>query len=83
MASAVLQMHKQGGLIGTVKTEAHKVMEFRILRGARRTQSKIIVLDFRRADFGLFKDHLDRVPWDHALKGKEARNLVNISHLLS
>lgn len=53
MASAVLQMHKQGGLIGTVKTEAHKVMEFRILRGGRRTQSKIIVLDFRRADFGL------------------------------
>jgi len=42
---------------------------FRILREGSRAKSKIRVLDFRRADFGLFRDLLSRVPCDGALGG--------------
>ncbi|KFO08151.1 hypothetical protein N312_12568, partial [Balearica regulorum gibbericeps] len=31
-------------------------------------------LDFRRADFGLFRDLLGRVPWDKALEGRGAQD---------
>ena len=46
---------------------------FRILRAGRGVKSKLTTLDFRRADFGLFKDLLGRVPWDKALEGREAQ----------
>ncbi|KAK4825741.1 hypothetical protein QYF61_002180 [Mycteria americana] len=32
--------------------------------------SRTATLDFRRADFGLFRSLVDRVPWEAALKGK-------------
>lgn len=48
-------------------------MEFRILRGARRLQSKLTTLAFRRADFVLFKWLLGSVPWDMALKARESQ----------
>lgn len=36
----------------------HKITEFEILRGMRKTSSRIKTLDFRRADFDLFKELL-------------------------
>ncbi|KFW07543.1 hypothetical protein N327_05512, partial [Fulmarus glacialis] len=41
-------------------------------------------LDFRRADFGLFRDLLGRVPWGKALEGREAQEsqLIFRDHLL-
>ncbi|KFV13526.1 hypothetical protein N340_11889, partial [Tauraco erythrolophus] len=41
-------------------------------------------LDFRRADFGLFRDLLSRVQWDEALEGRGAREswLIFKDHLL-
>lgn len=48
-------------------------MEFRILRGARRLNSKLTTLAFRRADFVLFKWLLGSVPWDMALKARESQ----------
>jgi len=43
--------------------------EFRILRGRSRAVSRITTLDFRRADFGLFKD-LGGNTWVRALEGR-------------
>ncbi|PKU35594.1 glycerol kinase [Limosa lapponica baueri] len=49
------------GFPGDVKTKGnlgcsdHEMVEFRILRGWSRAKSKITSLDFRRADFGLFR----------------------------
>jgi len=45
------------------------MVEFRTLRAGRRVKSRLTTLDFRRADFGLFKYLLRRVPWDKALEG--------------
>ncbi|KFW67405.1 hypothetical protein AS28_01846, partial [Pygoscelis adeliae] len=41
-------------------------------------------LDFRRADFGLFRDLLGRVPWDKALEGRGAQEswVIFKDHLL-
>ncbi|GAB0205806.1 hypothetical protein GRJ2_003046200 [Grus japonensis] len=78
------------GLVGDVKLKGslgcsdHKMVEFRILRAARRVCSKLTTLDFSRADFGLFRDVLGRIPWDKALKGRGAQDswLVFKGHLL-
>ena len=44
----------------------------------RRTKSKITTLDFRKADFGLFRDLLGGVPWDKAMERRRGpRNLVD------
>ncbi|KAK4823788.1 hypothetical protein QYF61_006510 [Mycteria americana] len=68
-------------LIGDVKVKGslgcsdHDMVDFRILRGRRRVKSKLTILDFRRADFGLFKDLylLGRVLWDRPREEDEVR----------
>ncbi|GAB0178597.1 hypothetical protein GRJ2_000325000 [Grus japonensis] len=78
------------GLVGDVKLKGslgcsdHEMVEFRILRAARRVHSKLTTLDFRRADFGLFRDLLGRIPWDKALQGRGAQDswLILKGHLL-
>jgi len=49
-----------------------EMVEFKILRAVMRVHSKLTTLAFRRADFGLFRDLLGRVPWDKALEGSSA-----------
>lgn len=39
------------------------MVEFEILSAARRVQSKLPALDFRRTDLGHFRDLLGKVPW--------------------
>ncbi|GAB0184915.1 triadin [Grus japonensis] len=78
------------GLVGDIKLKGslgcsdHEMVEFRILRAARRAHSKLTTLDFRRADFGLFRDLLGRIPWDKALEGRGAQDswLIFKYHLL-
>lgn len=63
----------KGGLIGELKVEGtidfsdNGMAEFRILRGESQTKSKITTQDFRRADYFLFRDLSERIPWDKAL----------------
>lgn len=57
----------------------HGIIEFRILKGERSAKSKPTGLNFRRADFGFFKDLFHGVLWDKALEGGGAQEkLVNI-----
>lgn len=53
-------------------------------KAARRVCSKFKILDFRRAEFGLFRDLLGKVPWDKALKARWAQKgwLIFKDHLL-
>ncbi|KAK4830600.1 hypothetical protein QYF61_012026 [Mycteria americana] len=46
------------------------MIEFLIRGEAARGVSKTATLDFRRADFGLFRRLVERVPWEAALTGK-------------
>jgi len=69
------------GLVGNVKLKGslscsdHEMVEFKILRAASRAHSKLTALDFKRADFGLFRDLLSRVPQDRALDGRGAQEI--------
>ncbi|KAK4822089.1 hypothetical protein QYF61_009726 [Mycteria americana] len=56
-----------GGCLGQ---SDHEMIDFLILEGVRRGLCKTATLDFQRADFGLFRRLVDRVPWEAALKGK-------------
>ncbi|GAB0191026.1 hypothetical protein GRJ2_001567900 [Grus japonensis] len=85
-----LVLTNKKGLVGNVKLKGslgcsdHEMVEFKILRAVRRAHSKLTTLDFRRADFGLFRDLLGRVPWDKALEGRGPQEswLVFKDHLL-
>ena len=74
-----LVLTNKEGLVGNVKLKGnlgcsdHAMVEFKILRAARKVHSKLATLDFRRANFGLFRDLLGRVPWDKALEGRGAQ----------
>ncbi|GAB0203802.1 hypothetical protein GRJ2_002845800 [Grus japonensis] len=85
-----LVLTNKEGLVGDVKLKGslgcndHEMVEFKILRAARRAHRKLTTLDFRRAGFGLFRDLLGRIPWDKALEGRGAQDswLIFKGHLL-
>ncbi|KAK4818694.1 hypothetical protein QYF61_017915 [Mycteria americana] len=85
-----LALTNKEGLVGNVKLKGslgcsdHEMVEFRFLRAPRRAHSKHPTLDFRRADFGLFRDLFGRVPWDKALEGSSDQEswLTFKDHLL-
>ncbi|KAK4818289.1 hypothetical protein QYF61_010431 [Mycteria americana] len=64
------------GLVGDVMVggrlgcSSHKMIVVLIPGEVRRGVSRTATLDFCRADFGLFRSLLDRVPWGAVLKGK-------------
>ncbi|GAB0193896.1 hypothetical protein GRJ2_001854900 [Grus japonensis] len=85
-----LVLSNKEGLVGDVKLKGslgcsdHEMVEFKIPRAVRRVHSKLTALDFRRADLGLFRDLLGRIPWDKALEGRGTQDswLVFKGHLL-
>ncbi|GAB0175990.1 hypothetical protein GRJ2_000064200 [Grus japonensis] len=63
-AMLALVLTNKERLVGDVKLKGslgcsyHEMVEFKILRAARRVHSKLTTLNFRRADFSLFRDLL-------------------------
>ncbi|KAK4830740.1 hypothetical protein QYF61_013190 [Mycteria americana] len=78
-ATLDLVLTNKEGLVGNVNLKGslgcsdHETAEFKIVRAPRRVHSKLTSLDFRKADFGLFRDLLGRVQWDKALEGRGAQ----------
>ena len=64
----LVQDVKVGGRLGC---SDHEMVNFKILRGGSRAISRIKTLDYKRANFGLFKDLLRGIPWVKALEGRE------------
>lgn len=61
-----------------------RMVEFRILRGAKMANSKFTALYFERADLGLLKDLLGSVLWNKTLeggKGAQESWLICTDHL--
>ena len=56
-------------LKGSLGCSDHEIVEFRIVCDRSRATSRITTLNFRRANFGLFKGLLGGVPWVRALEG--------------
>ncbi|RMC08902.1 hypothetical protein DUI87_13896 [Hirundo rustica rustica] len=67
------------GLVGDVEVGGrlghsdHEIIEFSIIGEKRRNINKISTLDFWRADFGLFKRLIQRVPWETVLENKRVQ----------
>ena len=59
-------------LKGSLSFSENEMVQFRILRTARREHSKLTTLDFGRTDFGFFRNLLGRAPWDKVLEGRGA-----------
>jgi len=57
---ALVEDMKVGGRLGC---SDHEMVEFKILCGGNRAISRIKTWDFRRANFGLFKELLGGVLW--------------------
>ncbi|XP_062466520.1 uncharacterized protein LOC134159318 [Pezoporus occidentalis] len=85
-----LVLTNREGLVGKVMLQGslgcsdHEMVEFEVLRTVRRACSKLTALVFKRADFGLFRNLLWKVPWDIALEGRGAQDcwLIFKDHLL-
>ena len=65
-------------LKGSLGCSDREMVEFKILKAARKAQSKLTTLGFRRADFGLFRDLLGTVAWGKAQESW----LIREDHLL-
>ena len=51
----------------------HEMIKFSIFGEIRRNINKTLTLDFQRADLGLFRRLVQRVPWEAALKNKRVQ----------
>ena len=75
-----LVLANKAGPVEVVKAEGRlgcsdqEMTEFRISCGRIRKPSRIATLDFRRANFDLFKQLLGEIPWDRGLEGKGAQD---------
>jgi len=64
---------------GSLGCSDHLMVEFRILHGESRAIRRITTLDFRTANFGLFKDLLGGIPWVKALDSVITSLVLKIS----
>ena len=65
-----LVLISEEGPVSNVKLKGssdHEMVQFKI-RVSERVHTKLAALDFRRADFKLFRELLGRVMWDEALE---------------
>lgn len=60
-------------LKGSLGYSVHEMVEFEILTAARRMHSKLSALDFRRADFGFFRNLLSKILWNKTLSSRGAK----------
>jgi len=84
-ASLDLLFTNREGLVGDVVVRGclvlsdHEMVEVSVRGEAKRGASKTTIMDFRRADFGLFRTLVERVPWERALKAKGFRQVGHSS----
>lgn len=60
-------MVKTGGSLGC---NEHVLVEFIVSRDMGQMESKVRPLNYRKAKFQLFKEIVNRTPWETALRGK-------------
>lgn len=70
----ILQKRKVGDLMAedSLGSSDCEIIEFKILREVSKTKSRIATVNFRRADFALFRN-LGKIPWETALEDKEVQ----------
>lgn len=64
-----------GGCLGH---REHEMMEYLVFSEVSIEISKTATLDFQRADFALFREQVNGVPWKVVLKGKGASGRLDL-----
>ena len=67
-----------------LEQSGHEIVKLSIIGDVRRVTSKAAILNFKRADFDLFRTLIAQIPWESLLKGKglqEARVLLKMEIL--
>ena len=59
-----------GGCLGGCND--HTMIEFMVWRNMRQAKSKISMLNFRKANFQLFRELVNKTPWEMVFMGKGA-----------
>jgi len=78
-ASLYLLFTNREGLVGDVVVGGHpglsnhEMTEFTVRGEVKREASKTTTMEFRRADFGLFRMLVERVPWRESWRAKGFR----------
>ncbi|GAB0179981.1 ras GTPase-activating protein 1-like [Grus japonensis] len=57
---------------GSLGSGDNALVDFAVLRDMGQVKSKVRTLNFRKANFQLFKELVNRTPWEIALRDKEA-----------
>ena len=76
-------------LIGDVKTgrslgcSDHTLVEFTLLRDMGKARSIVRNLNFRKANFQLFKELVSRTPWETALRDRDQNRAGRSLRMLS
>ena len=70
-----------GGCLGHSDCE---IVKFKIFSVIRKKDSRVATLDFRRANFNLFRELFNRVPWQSAFEGLGVHKCWSVfkNHLL-
>jgi len=56
----------------------HALVEFTVLRDTEQAKTKVRTLNFRKAKFQLFKELVNRTPWETALEDKGAEQIWQV-----
>lgn len=54
---------------GSLGRSDHGAARFKIFANGRKTASKTLTVDMRRADFRLLKELRSKIPWEEAFEG--------------
>ena len=66
---------KIGGSLGC---SDHALAEYTVLRHMGQAKSKVRTLNFRKANFQLFKESVSRTPWEMVFRDKDAEQSLQI-----
>ena len=85
-----LMFEKRDGLIGDVMIGGclghsdHEMVEFKIFSVMTKKVSRVATLDFRRANFKLFRKLVSSIPWESAFEGLGVHECWSVfkNHLL-
>lgn len=58
------------GVGGSLGCSDHTLLEFAVLRGVGQVRNKVRPLNFRKADFQLFKETASEIHWETSLRDK-------------
>ena len=78
LTNAEQQFIKEIKIGDTLACSKDALFEFTISRNLGLMKTRVRTLNFRRANFWLFKESLDEMPWEAVLRGRNRAELATL-----